>query len=502
MLHFVSPLLKILYNIYMKKSEEYFKIFDTKLKKYATNQVANMFATFDRHYFKLDKTTPIERVFSDGIYSQKIIIQPWFFADIIFYSTKYNDFKSNISEQQAWELYGLYHNYALSLENEYAEENFNNPDDNILSPIVYGHLQEQGIYEVSQLFFINRFNRNYHILKDVQINSKGLEDIVSNAFGIKLKTYIEFLCIIAIVSVSYKNLTCEDILQTIDNTDIYYKILNTMTVNYDDCRKQFNTMINKDIFKIKPLLNTQLNEYIVPSTYLMFYNFSDKLYWLLKDEYKNTGIFVTKFGEVFEDYVYEILVKQFGCQDVERIPKEKNNKSADFKIETDELIMLIEVKAGVARANSKKSNLDKNDFDFFITNNITDAMKQLDASAGKLDNGKQIISVILNYDQILVEDSLLFDIESLYKPKHYKIQNLLLTGIDYFENFIYTFNTTQKLNEFFKENKNNLKTYVLVEKSKIHKNFFYEDIFNLSVEQFVDKLRNLQSQNQTARNQK
>ena len=480
----------------MKKSEEWFKIFDKKLKKYATNQVANMFATFDRCYFKQNKTIPIERVFSNGIYSQKIIIQPWLFTDIIFYSTKNNDYKSNISEQQAWELYGLYHNYVCSLENEYVEENYNNTNDNVLSPIIYGHLQEQGIYEVSQVFFINRFNRNYHILKDVRINSKGLEEIISNTFKIRLKTYIEILCIIVIASISYKNLACKDILQIIDNQiidniDIYYKILDEMAVNYYDCREKYNTIINKDIFKIKPILKTQLNEYIIPSIFLMFYNFSDKLYWLLKDEYKSTNIFVIKFGEVFENYVYEILVKQFGNQNVKRIPKEKNKKSADFKIEIAEFIILIEVKAGVARANSKKANLDKKDFNFFITNNIIDAMKQLDASAEKIDNKKQIISIILSYDTIFVEDSLLFDIESLYKPIHYKIQNLLLIGIDYFENFIYTFNTTQKLNEFFKENEKNVKTYILVKKSEIHKDFFYEDIFNFSIEPFIEKLSNL-----------
>lgn len=472
----------------METSKKNFEIFNASLKKYATNSVAKMFAKFDKFYFKNKSSEPLKRRFGSGINSYELPIEPWLFSEIVFYSTKYNDYRQEITEEQAWSLYGLYFNYNIESENEYARKNYSDPNINNLPPILYGYLQEQGLYEISENFFINRCNRNYHLLNNVKIDETSLNDIVFDSFGIDLKTYVQYLSIIVIASIGYVDLSCDEILQTVDN-DIYFDILNDISIDYEDCRNTKNSIVNKDIFKIKPVLITQNGEYIAPSTHLLFYYFSDKLYWLVKDAYKKTNTFVTKFGEIFENYAYQILIKQYGEQNVLRMPLVENEKSVDFKIETDNYVILIEVKAGEARFNAKKTELNKDDFDFFIKNNIKDAMEQLDHSAKHITTQKQIIPIILNYDQIYVEDGLLFKIDTLYPPHNYPIENLLLTGIDYFENFIFTYNTIEKLDAFFKENQDNLKTHIIVEKSTVNKNYFYQDIFDEFTKQFLSVLK-------------
>ena len=106
---------------------------------------------------------------------------------------------------------------------------------------------------------------------------------------------------------------------------------------------------NKEIFDVLPILHTGLDEYLVPSICNLVSNLKDKLCWLLKDEFNkkssSKNIFVVKFGEIFENYVFEILIKQYGKANVNKIPRVKDEKSADFIISSKNYLFIIE-KAG------------------------------------------------------------------------------------------------------------------------------------------------------------
>ena len=261
--------------------------------------------------------------------------------------------------------------------------------------------------------------------------------------------------------------------------------MDDLSVSYYDCRDN----PDKKIFKIKPIIHTTFNEYFVPSIFTMFYNIGDKIYWLLKDKLNHSNIFVHKFGEIFENYIYKILVKQYGDNNVEKIPCVKNEKSADFIIRSKNYIVLFEIKSGVARAGAKQTNLNINDLNFYIKNNIVDAMKQLDASAKIYKDYRTIICFIINYDTIFTEDSLIIEISEKYSPKYYELNKLVLFGIDYFENFIYKYNDLDKLDKVFLECLDNKKltSHQLIEDCFTPQNYFYKDIFNEEVEKFIAK---------------
>lgn len=121
----------------MKKSDELFQKFNLKLKKYSTCEVAKMFASFDRYYFKNHNDEPLTRTFSNGYTTRNLIIQPWLFKDIIYYSTSFNDHRSNITEDEAWNLYILYCNFYNAIEAEHADLNYADTSQNNLTPILY-----------------------------------------------------------------------------------------------------------------------------------------------------------------------------------------------------------------------------------------------------------------------------------------------------------------------------------------------------------------------------
>ena len=351
-------------------------------------------------------------------------------------------------------------------------------------------MQEQAIYEISLSLFVNRFNRNYHLLKNENFESINLKTLIKDKYQTDLENYIRILSIINLISVNYTILNRDEVLKNIENRDLYLKIIDDMSVSYRMCRVKEN----KDIFKVLPILHTSLNEYIVPSVFTMFANFSDKLSWLLKDEFKSKSsgrnTFVNKFGNIFENYIYEILIKQYGKGNVEKIPRVEGEKSADFIIKGNEYLFLIEVKSGVARASAKLENLDIKSLEFYIDNNVVDAMKQLDASANKLKDSRNMVCIILNYDLIYVEDALLFDISSKYRPQHYSLSNLLLFGIDYFENFIYKYNTLNKLEQLFANLRGKeLNVHELTENCEMAQDYFFENIFQKEIDIFKKNLK-------------
>ena len=117
-------------------------------------------------------------------------------------------------------------------------------------------------------------------------------------------------------------------------------------------------------------------------------------------------------------------------------------------------------------------------------------MKQLDASARKFKSDKKVICIILNFDQMYTEDSLLFDISTLYKPQNYNVESLLLFGIDSFETFIYNYDSVDKLENLFDNYKDkSLKVHQIIENCDAIKDYFYEDIFYKETDAFIDVLK-------------
>jgi len=464
----------------MKDLEKSKIIFLSRLKKYPTNKVAQAFSNLERKCCDIngEKLYEIEYKISK-FQNQKLYMKPWLLPEIIYYSTANNDYRRDeVTNKIVLELYGLYQNYDMDRESEFLQNKLKDSNKSILNYLLYGISQQQFIYQKPHRY-INRFSRNYYLLKNAEIDGIHLEDLVKDKFEISLKEYIDNLVLISVISMKHIILNSPNVLTVVTNQEAYIKVIDYLSIDYYDCR---NSKLEVDVFKTKPILYTQKGEYIVPSFCLMMYNLGDNLYWLFKDSFLGTTKFVVKFGDIFENYVYEILRKTFGGI-VIKITREKNKKSADFYFESKKFIYIVEVKSGVAKLDSKTVTLNKKSFDDFIKNNVTDALEQIDNSAANHKN-KTIIPIVVNFDLLYVEDALLSGIKDLYNPENYDVKHSILLGIDDLENLLFSYKNIDDLDRLIKQSIDNgkefgLQVYKLLEKIDGHKDYFYEDLFNI-----------------------
>ncbi len=215
----------------MDEIEKCLQQFNSKLKKYSTRQVAKLFASFNREYFKHNGDSPITHKYSNGFNSYELLIQPWLFNRIIFASTKYSDYRSDITVAQGWELYGLYHNYFMELYGEYAQNKYTDSTKNILTPIIYGHMQEQSIYQVTMNLFINRFNRTYFLLKNKKFQGIDINELIYEKYDINLDTYVQIISLMALFSVSNIILNNDNILKYFDDKELFLNILDDNSID-------------------------------------------------------------------------------------------------------------------------------------------------------------------------------------------------------------------------------------------------------------------------------
>lgn len=465
----------------MISNDKGFEDFILKLKKYPTNEIAKFFSKYEREcYNNFGKGLLPKIKFISGYIKHTVYMKTWLFPEIIYYSTKFNDYKSGkINDNKMIDLYGLYHDYDINQETIYQNSSKTN-DSNVVTYILYGIAQQQFIYQTPYRY-INRFCRNYHILKNMSIDNQSLSSIVEEKLSMSLEKYADYLVLIMSLSMNNIILNTDKILSSIKNKDEYMKIIKFLSIDYMECR---DTSLGKDVFKVKPILFSQKNEYIVPSFCLLMYNLGDNLYWMYKDRFASGNKFVVKFGEIFEDYVFSILNQTFG-EKVVKIPRIKGIKTADFYIEGKDFIYIIEVKSGVAKLDSKTAMLNQESLENFIKNNVVDAIKQIDSSVSNFKN-KAIIPIVVNYDMLFVENALIHDIENLYKAENYDTKETFLLDIDDFENLIFTYHTIEELDNLFKqvmldkEESGNIKVYEITNKVRTHKDKFYIDIFEIN----------------------
>lgn len=471
------------------EAKESFKKFSDKIKKYPTNEVAKAFGSWERKCWDLSRDDKLlEETYGEKFSKQTIIIKPWLIPEIIYYSTKQNDYKNAlVGERQIKELYGLYQNYDMDKEGEFvSREQFN--ESEYVNYLFYGLGQQQFKFQKTTQY-TKRFSRSIYLLKDFILKGIGLDSIIQEKLEMSFEEFVDNLVLITTLSTHYVVLNDEVILKLIKNTQNFIKVLEYLAVSYDDVRE---SSLKENIFKTKPVLLSQKGEYIVPSFCLLRYNLGDILYWMIKDKFQSTSDFVNSFGLVFENYVFEILFKQYGdC--VKRIPTEEGKKSADFCICCNDMVFIIEVKSKVAKLDAKNVIFNDKSIQDYVKSVIVEPLEQIDATAENFKD-KRIVPMIINYDVIFTEESLMHDIGDLYIPKNFNQKDTILLGIDDFENLISTYSNLQSLcdlveevTEHYKDKTGGLKIYKILENVENHKNVFYDDKFQVNRELLISR---------------
>lgn len=90
---------------------------------------------------------------------------------------------------------------------------------------------------------MNRLNREFHMLKDVEIANSSFRKIVNDFYGKSLEEFVEYLVVLSMLAISRLDVSCDDILQAIDNKEAFYRVLDSLSIDYSECREEnYNKM--------------------------------------------------------------------------------------------------------------------------------------------------------------------------------------------------------------------------------------------------------------------
>ncbi len=325
-----------------------------------------------------------------------ILLTAWDLLSIEYLSIYYsNDYKSKCiqSINEIANISNLFHGYENSIVNvpRGATEKY-----------IFGITNEQFIYQ-APYWIIQRFNRNYHIL----VESKNIErctninQITKERTG--LSTEELTMIYIAVYALCLQNplpytAHYPNKHRTINRENIN-RVIKYYTTTYEEVK---NSNIGKQIFYSKPFIKTSKNQTLMTSIFPVIMLIADGLYWMIRDYYRenNSQEFVNAFGEMFECYVDEVLQIYLKKEMYKKIPKGKT-KRADFIIEFENIIMVIELKSSLIRITARQQVPDIEAIDKYFERNIQEAYNQLCSSADNIKSNKPVLKLIMFYDNFL-----------------------------------------------------------------------------------------------------
>ncbi len=336
---------------------------------------------------------------------QEIIIQPWQFPDLAYYAIKFsNDYRGikDLTRESILLILGQTNEF-ISLKSVADMKDLHSEFD--IQLYAYGFGEEQFRYQTHLLFY-NRIIRELYIILDIskKCNSKiKPEDIIELETGLSWNILITALFGICLDSFfndsihpSIDNIVFDP---GIDKTYVFNKIMDYYLVDYDKVR---TSKFKRQVFYAKPFVKTQNDGIYTISVYLNQFIAEHALLWSLRNYYlnqpkKHQQDFTDEFGIWFERY-FEELCNAFNISK-ERI-KESDTKRADWKLEINGFIFLVEQKSSILPLNVKQQLTDFKLYKETIEKIISKAIMQLDNTKQEFMYNNSI-KLILCYDDYI-----------------------------------------------------------------------------------------------------
>lgn len=311
---------------------------------------------------------------------------------------------------------------------------------------------------------INRFNRLCFIFDYINKKNKehpeyiDFEYDVKELTGMSMEQYNELNLFLTLLTVGCKNTDLTELIDKMQlnlnnlsfNEKELKKFIDSNAKKYDFFRNNDKKTENWNNLKYNPLIKTDKDNHILVSNiYGFIISFSTRMYWLIRNKYKelNNQKFTNYFGFCFEKYVEE-LFDFYEIKKYEKI-KESDKKQPDWLIETEDYNFVIEQKATLFTLDSRETTLENKyeEIDKFVR--VTKkAMLQL--SNFKINNGKITLRLCLTFEEVdCIEPIQELSIRDL------KVDNkelYWLVNISDFEKIIYLMaNNYEKLKKIIKQ---------------------------------------------------
>ncbi|MEW6536394.1 MAG: hypothetical protein AB1454_12350 [Candidatus Auribacterota bacterium] len=400
---------------------EYSDNFIAKIRKFKLDDLLYVLAEMSRKIYINKMNDPTSPPFSTRLinkgfyYAESNRITPWQLAKLSYLGILHsNDHRSTIPTET--DIFSL-NEILLKEDNEIytinREEYLNNPDD--LKLMLWHWLtQEQVLFQDGTTGLELKYNfLRYYVIINKMSRSLILRhnfdpiDELKRLTGFTIDEFSNLswsLLIYGWLCQSKVNFNQFDALITqhipVVTPSNLYKISENFSTDYNYYREKHrnNPLITK------PIVITQNNELIIANTYLFAIKVCENIYWLLKEHHSNK--FGSLFGYYYENYIREVLAFYLTIGQFEKI-RDTDGTQADWKIESNEFVLLIEQKSAIMTIGLKRFYADYGTLvNYFNNHFIAKGFPQLKKTAENLEKQttKPIIKLLLHFEKMYMKD--------------------------------------------------------------------------------------------------
>ncbi len=415
------------------------------LKHYSLDALLDYIANYST---KLFGSEPIEINSLTIMYGRipvpfQFLITAWELTDLSYYAVTNTSDKreSRITLDNFRKIINEYKKYTNDRDEQMLES-----IKQELAPLylIYSITQKQLWYQEPYICF-EMFNRNYEmmIINSKQIGSNiDFENIVKKQIGMSIEKYINIS--ILLFGIGINNVDITTILfeptilnafkvseQDVRNYREYY------SASYDEIR---NSELNENILFTKPIVKTNSGKYIIANSFLLLKVLSDGLYWIVRNYYLTLGQqdFINEFGLYFEKYAENLFNNCLSKETFYNIDTSGTKKKADWILEIDDYIIIIEQKSMLPSLKIKQQYPDINSLLKYIEK-YEEAFDQLNSTEDYIKTskhrGKTIFKFVLHYD-ILYNAEFIKD-HLVRKRNNQDDKNIYFINIGELERLIY-----------------------------------------------------------------
>ena len=336
---------------------------------------------------------------------------------ICYYSIKYsNDYRGSFSNNSDFfKIVNEYKEYDEALEN-IGEHN------STVELLEHIQLLSNVQFDFQSLKIIQRFNRMYQILVEINNNSEYNQTLKSKYIdfslvfkeitGFDLYIFVRIYYFIILLALSGKAPNIYNLVETLplDVSSLGFSkddILRVIIILSNDY-KFYREYDNWNILKYYPVVKTNKKKYnyIISNMFSFVLCFPNIVYWIIRNYYKDQGSrdFTSYFGKCFEFYFDEVL--DYYKISYNRIKEIEGKQTPDLRIETSKYIFIIEQKASLlpiaARVTTKEERFEA--IEKYIDSTIIKAFNQLNEY--NEETSKQIIRICLTFEKNYIEENI------------------------------------------------------------------------------------------------
>lgn len=346
---------------------------------------------------------------------RNFLITQWELLEVCFNSIKYgNDYRNNkITRKDFYDLLNYTRNISVKLEKA----------ESMTELEIHKHLVciTNMEFDLESPNIKGRFNRMYHIMFIINKNKKYNQtkevsyiDLEKKFYDITNIEYIKFIncyMIICLLSIVRKNTNIMEIIKDIkfDITKLGFTLEDVKRIISLQCKEYdfYKDKNNWNILKYNPIVHSTkyTNKYIISNVSALMISFSEFSYWTIRNYYCDikSQKFTNYFGHCFEFYLNDL----FTTYDIKakKLKEKINEKTPDWKLETNKFIFLIEQKSALFPIETRTITAGErfNKLDKYIKDNIVVAFEQLNNY--EEISSKKVIRICLMYEKIYaIED--------------------------------------------------------------------------------------------------